>query len=267
MTPVQDESNVFTVPIGVNASGQAVGLTGNYSSRQMTPFLYQNGQFQTPANLPNDTSGNSITLLTGINDSGTIVGNVVPQHSGGASTQPFLWSNGTVTNLPFAFATAINASGSVSGWGGTIADQNLTAEIWSNAQRSGAQILTLSGAAFGCSAPGTSSCSVQALSLSNAGQAITNVYAGLTYVPSGFSVYPFTGGQGFGGGGLGIGVNSNGWTILMEWRRRHLDPNFAPNGISGDMFSEPVTGMEAAIIAWPPSPCTSVLAQPADRLW
>ncbi len=253
MTPLQDGSNAFTVPIGVNASGQAVGLTGNYSSRQMTPFLFQSGQFQIPANLPNDPSGNSITLLTGINDSGTIVGNVVPQHSGGASMQPFFWSNGTATNLPFAFATAINASGSISGWSGTIADQNLTALIWSNAQKSGAQILTLSGASVGCGAPGTSSCSFQAVSLSNAGQAMTNVYYGSTYASSGFFVFPFTGGQASGGGGLGIGVNSNGWTTFMEGEEGggDFDAAFAPAGISGDMFSEPVTGMEAAIIAWP----------------
>ncbi len=69
--------------------------------------------------------GNSVT---GINSSGQIVG--YSGGDGGAGTQAFLWSNGTVTNLgmPAGFESSvgygINDSGDVVGWGQTPTSQN-----------------------------------------------------------------------------------------------------------------------------------------------
>lgn len=104
--------------LGLNDSGQAVGVAGNGVTLSGTrtvnqAFLYSNGTITALATL-----GGANSAATGINDSGQIVG--VSQNANG-DDEAFLLANGVATPLGFlasggfSVATAINNSGQVVG--------------------------------------------------------------------------------------------------------------------------------------------------------
>lgn len=54
LTPLPD-TQTATIPLGVNASGQVVGITGSVDgTNAFSPFWYQNGSYNTPAGFPPD---------------------------------------------------------------------------------------------------------------------------------------------------------------------------------------------------------------------
>lgn len=83
-------------PNGINDAGQIIGLSiGN--SFELDGFVYSGGTY-TPFNHPLATGPNQFTVPGAINDLGQITGQYVGANS--ITGQPFLYSGGTITNLP-----------------------------------------------------------------------------------------------------------------------------------------------------------------------
>jgi probable HAF family extracellular repeat protein len=83
-------SGNFSAGTAINSSGEVVGWTDTNADTGNEAAVW-NGQKWTPLGLPQGS------VVTGINDSGQIVGSVSNVTTG---SQPFLDSNGTITYLP-----------------------------------------------------------------------------------------------------------------------------------------------------------------------
>ena len=83
-------SGNFSAGTAINASGEVVGWTDTNADTGQEAAVW-NGQKWTPLGLPQGS------VATGINDSGQVVGSVSNVTTG---SQPFLDSNGTITDLP-----------------------------------------------------------------------------------------------------------------------------------------------------------------------
>ena len=246
LTALEKSGDAFTVPMAVNAFGTAVGLTGDNASSRLTPFVYRNGQFQIPVNLPYDASSASITLLAGINDSGAIVGNTVPSHLGGSNTQPFLFLDGAATTLPFAFATGVASNGDVSGWSGPGAgNKNLAAIYWDGRT------------AFTNACPPASACFAPNQGLAvTAGHSVTAEYGPGSSIPRwGCEMPAFALGSGIAsawcgaGGNVFTAINSQQWIVGMNVADGSLS-SLGP-GVSGDLFSMADGDVPGTLFAWP----------------
>jgi probable HAF family extracellular repeat protein len=83
-------SGNFSAATAINSSGEVVGWTDTNADTGQEAAVW-NGQKWTPLGLPQGS------VATGINDSGQVAGSVSNVTTG---SQPFLDSNGTVTDLP-----------------------------------------------------------------------------------------------------------------------------------------------------------------------
>ena len=113
---VQTAMNVDgpTIPIGVNASGQVVGITGQtpgFSDGELfyAPFFYLNGTYNTPGNLAIDNvcaaCAPDVAVPTGISDTGVVALTSDPEGGffegdGGPFLQAGMWAAGSLTALP-----------------------------------------------------------------------------------------------------------------------------------------------------------------------
>ncbi|HEY2159422.1 MAG TPA: PEP-CTERM sorting domain-containing protein [Isosphaeraceae bacterium] len=114
MTSVPSLGSNFSFAFGINASGQVVGISGTDA------FLYDSStQTLTDLTTTNHvTLGGFTTQANAINDGGQIAGQA---RNSGSTSQAFLYSGGTTTNLSnlangaTGYAEAINNSGQVTG--------------------------------------------------------------------------------------------------------------------------------------------------------
>jgi uncharacterized protein (TIGR03437 family) len=140
LTPLASNGQNATIPLGINASGQIVGVTGpavpantnNPPPRAMfSSFFYQNGAYNTPAAFP------KFAVPAAINDAGQVP---IWLNPGEINQNVALWSGGSQTPLPVpngattSFAFGINGSGQVAGGTalGLQSGHTDLAEIWAN---------------------------------------------------------------------------------------------------------------------------------------
>lgn len=118
----------YSVASGINDSGVIVGSASVVPNlRDVThAFVYSNGQLTDLNSLIPADTGLTLKSATGINNSGQIVGSAL-NNSG--RTQGFLYTNGSVRELPFN-PTAINKLGQVAG-GNSIYSQGQVTELGS----------------------------------------------------------------------------------------------------------------------------------------
>lgn len=113
LTPMTPSGQTGTIPLGVNASGQVVGITGPPSLEYgASSFLYQNGKYTQPVNFPTSA------VPVAINDAGQIPLLISPTES---EQGVALWSADKETTLPlpfegtFAIAYGMSGNGQVAG--------------------------------------------------------------------------------------------------------------------------------------------------------
>ena len=111
LKPLPPTGQTGTIPMGINASGQIVGVTST-SAGGINPFLYQNGTYSQPAGFP------TFSFPVAINDAGQAPV-LIDATSTGENVE--LWNNGPANMLPFpaggtfAIAYGISGNGQVAG--------------------------------------------------------------------------------------------------------------------------------------------------------
>jgi uncharacterized protein (TIGR03437 family) len=202
LRPMASPGQPAMVPLGINASGQIVGLLGT-PNVSFGPFLYQGGVYSQPAGFPQDSAP------VAINDAGQAAVLI-----GAATTNQSveLWNDGPATMLPFpagstyAIAYGISQNGQVAGAvaDGLSAGHTDLPVVWSNGKSTAYPLLTgdLQELAYG---------------VNNAGQAVGTVAekTAKTYTPALFAngtttLLPALGGPGY---RLARGINSSGWIV------------------------------------------------------
>jgi uncharacterized protein (TIGR03437 family) len=153
------DANGPTIPLGINASGQIIGITtpilGQFAP---TPFFYLNGVFNTPEDLAGGSFG--FPEPVAISDAGPVAFTNAPLDVSVGNRGPFeqagVWANGTLTVLPIPSncpalqpgtnitanpnfcttrATSISANGQyVAGWAYYWNQNSYEAALWSNGQ-------------------------------------------------------------------------------------------------------------------------------------
>jgi hypothetical protein len=137
LTPLESNGQNATIPLGVNASGQIVGLTGPAvpgnpgPSTMFSSFFYQNGKYNPPAGFP------QFAVPAAINDAFQIPLWLNPAEE---NQSVALWNGGSQTALPVAhgattsFAFRISGNGQVAGGSaiGTQQGHQDLPEVWSN---------------------------------------------------------------------------------------------------------------------------------------
>jgi probable HAF family extracellular repeat protein len=110
-------------PSAINASGEIAGTA--YNGTTDTGFVYSNGTVSWIGPPPGSSALG--TSANGMNDSGQVVGCTAPPP---AQPEAFTFANGALTDLGPGCASAINASGQITGGLGDAASQH--AFVWTN---------------------------------------------------------------------------------------------------------------------------------------
>jgi uncharacterized protein (TIGR03437 family) len=207
LTPISNTQNV-AVPLGVNAAGQVVGITGSAAGANgFAPFWYQNGAFNTPAGFPADA------VPIAISDTGPSVAmTIYPNGIDSLGDQGGVWANNaeTVLSSPsFCFddpnscrtqVTGISTNGlEVSG-----AAEQLTKSssgywpvVWSNGSTIQTFLAGLPALSF-------------VAAVNNSGQAVGYAQGSGTLFNSNGTY------QSLGSRGVPLGINNSGWIVGAE---------------------------------------------------
>lgn len=195
------KSQAATIPLGVNASGQVVGISGPVDTAgDYTPFWYQNGDFNTPAGFP----ANAIPVA--ISDAGPNV--ALTFHDPDIVYKAGIWA-GQATDLPVPATCSAphnTCEGQVTGIStdgkqvsGVLSEFTKAgfAGYWPSVWSDGATVQTF------FSSPG-------ALSFA---MAVNNVGQGGGLINGESAVFNKDGTYSSFSGGLPIGINNMGWIV------------------------------------------------------
>jgi probable HAF family extracellular repeat protein len=122
----------------INASGEVAGLSGT-TTAGVTHAALWTGTATVDLGALAPLSSGSWSIANGINDSGQVVGSWAPGKNGTGTHHPWLYSNGTMTNLPVpsnltdpsCVPAAINNNGQIAGYC-IDGSGNYQAVVWQN---------------------------------------------------------------------------------------------------------------------------------------
>lgn len=234
-----------TIPLGVNAAGQVVGITGSADSTDgFAPFWFLNGAYDTPPGFPSDA------VPIAISDTGPNVAmTIYPNGTFGFGDQGAVWGNNQETVLPspsFCFddpnscrteVTGISRNGlEVSG----ASEQLLKSGsyywpvVWSNESNIQTFLASVQGLNF-------------VTSVNNSGQAVG--YTGGTSSASGPATLFDSNGavQSLGSKAIPLGINNSGWIVGAEGAGAAIVPF---NSLTIPPLLKSVNPGSAAAVLW-----------------